>query len=95
VLACSWPITAWTTFTGTPSDTSQVAYSSGEGHGASAAQPGPNDQASGGGHHRGPGVQCEQARQVDDRGGSVRLEVDLALVIAAQVVQEPERRAAP
>jgi hypothetical protein len=43
----------------------------------------------------GPGVQCEQARQVDDRGGSVRLEVDLALVIAAQVVQEPERRAAP
>jgi hypothetical protein len=33
--------------------------------------------------------------QVDDRRGSVRLEVDPAVVVAVQVVQEPQRWASP
>ena len=52
-------------------------------------------QASGGRHLWAAGFQGEQAGQVDDRGGSVGLEVDPAMVVAAQVVEEPERWAPP
>ena len=52
-------------------------------------------EPSGGRHLWAADFQGEQAGQVDDRGGAVGLEVDPALVVAAQVMEEPERWAPP
>src|SRR4029450_10679218 len=75
----------------------QVLEGGGEvgGGGPGRAVIGPPLQPSGGGHPRIAGIQSEQAGQVDNRRGAVRLEVDPAMVVAAQMVQEPERGGPP